>query len=179
MQGVPMATSKPAPSGKPISKAPRIIDESNRQELDQAIQRRVSQRAYEIYESSGSEHGYHDTHWFQAENEIIQRGLETRESGSWLSINAYIPDVSAEDIEVYLEPQRVIVHAEKREGSNSESQIQEFTRRDIFLLEDLNTEVDPSTASAAFKDQKLTLMVKKRLPGDAGASSTNDEASRS
>jgi hypothetical protein len=47
---------------------------------------------------------------------------------------------------------------------NAESRTQDPTKREIFLVGDLHTEIDPSTASAAFKDQKLTLMVKKRYP---------------
>jgi HSP20 family molecular chaperone IbpA len=145
-----------------------MIDESNKQEFNQAIRRRVAERAYLLYESSGQEHGKHDAHWIQAENEVLQRGLEIRESGSWLSINAYLPDVTAEDVQVYLEPSRVIIRAEKKESSgDSDAEERSFTLQDVFLAEDLNAEVDPSTASAAFKDQKLTLMVKKRSPAAA------------
>ncbi len=58
-----------------------------------------------------------------------------------------------------------MVRAEKQEAvRNADSQTQGLIRREIYLIEDLNTEVEPSTASAAFKDQKLTLMVKKRYP---------------
>ena len=111
------------------------------------------------------EHGNDHAHWLQAQSEVLHHGLEVRESGSWLSINASLPDVEGDDIEVYLEPNRVIVRAETSENfQNTESQPQGFALREIFLLEDLHTEVDPATASAAFKDRKLTLMVKKRYP---------------
>lgn len=174
-----MATSKPAPSGIPGSRAPRIVGESDKREFDQIIQRRVAERAYALYEASGREHGNHDRHWFQAENEVLQRGLDIRESGSWLSINAYIPDVSADDIQVYLEPKRVIVRAEKKESTDdSDSGEQRYTYHDVFLAEDLNSEVDPSTASAAFRDQKLTLMVKKNSAGSS-ALLTGNSAARS
>jgi HSP20 family molecular chaperone IbpA len=174
-----MATSKPAPSSIERLRAPRIIGESDKQEFDQVIQRRVAERAYILYEASGRQHGNHDRHWFQAKNEVLQRGLDIRESGSWLSINAYIPDVSADDLQVYLEPKRVIVRAEKKESTaNSDSGEQRFTYHDIFMAEDLNSEVDPSTASAAFKDQKLTLMVKKSSAGSS-AGSTSHSAARS
>jgi len=157
-----MATSRPAPSSK-IPAAPRIVGESDKERFDQALHRRVSERAYGLYESSGWEHGNHHAHWLQAQNEVLQRGLEIRESGSWLSINAALPDIEADNIEVYLEPTRVIVRAEKSE-TGQETDTREISQQEIFLLQDLNTEVDPATASAAFKDQKLTLMVKKRYP---------------
>jgi HSP20 family molecular chaperone IbpA len=160
-----MATSKPALSGNVPAKAPRIIGENDKQRLDLAINRRVSERAYLLYEASGHQHGNHHAHWLQAQSEVLQRGLEVRESGSWLSINASLPDVAGEDIEVCLEPDRVIVRAEKSEPiQNAESHTQGLTQAEIFLVEDLHTEVDPTTASAAFRDQKLTVMVKKRYP---------------
>jgi HSP20 family molecular chaperone IbpA len=160
-----MATSKPAFSDNVPAKAPRIISENDKQRFDQAINRRVSERAYLLYEGSGRQHGNHHAHWLQAQSEVLQRGLEVRESGSWLSINASLPDVAGDGIEVYLEPDRVIVRAEKSETiQNAGSHTQGLTQPEIFLVEDLHTEVDPTTASAAFKDQKLTVMVKKRYP---------------
>jgi HSP20 family molecular chaperone IbpA len=160
-----MATSKPAPIGTLSTKAPRIVGENDQKAIEHAIHRRVSERAFGLYEASGGEHGNDQAHWMQAEAEILQRGLDVRESGSWLSINAAFPDVDGDDIEVYLEPNRVIVRAAKNESIGSaDSQTHGFRRQEIFLVEGLNTEIDPGTATAAFKDQKLTLMVKKRYP---------------
>jgi HSP20 family molecular chaperone IbpA len=174
-----MATSKPAPSNDGSVKTPRICGESERQDFGKTLQRYVSDRAYHLFESSGREHGNDHAHWLQAEREILQRGFEIHESGSWLSINAHLPDVSADDIQVYLEPTRVIVRAEKTKTiQNPDSQAQGLTQRELFLAEDLNTEIDPSTASAAFKDQTLTLMVKKHFP-ETSTPSASDAAAQS
>ncbi len=174
-----MATSKPALSNDVSEKTPRIIGETERHDYTQALHRRVSNRAYHLFESSGREHGNDHAHWLQAEREVLQRGLEIRESGSWLSINAYLPDVSGDDIEVYLESTRIIVRAEKTNAiQNPDSQEQGLTQRELFLAEDLNTEIDPSTASAVFKDQKLTLMVKKHFP-ETSTPSPRDAAAQS
>jgi HSP20 family molecular chaperone IbpA len=160
-----MATSKPAPIRELSGKAPRIVGEDAKQAFDHAIHRCVSERAYGLYEASGGQHGNDHAHWLQAQDEVLQRGLEVRESGSWLSIHASLPGAAGDDIEVYLEPNRVMVRAEKGVRiQNAESRTQDPTKREIFLVGDLHTEIDPSTASAAFKDQKLTLMVKKRYP---------------
>jgi len=163
-----MATSKPAPSGEVIPKTPRIIGETEKESFIHSLRRRISERAYRLFESSGREYGNDHAHWLQAENEVMQHGLEIRESGSWLSINAQLPDVSADDIQVCVEPNRVILRVEKTENIKvSDSQEREFTQRELFIAQELTAEVDPSTASAAFKDQKLTLMVKKRFPESA------------
>jgi HSP20 family molecular chaperone IbpA len=167
-----MATSKPAPSGKVAPAAPQVItDRSGKEALDQAIQRRVAQRAYGLYEASGGEHGNHEKHWRQAESEILQHRLEIRESGSWLSINATLPDAPAEDVRVYVESQRVFIHAQRAATTESAvSEAQGLAQQELFLVGDFSVEVDPSTASASLKDQKLTLMVKKRYPATTSAS---------
>jgi HSP20 family molecular chaperone IbpA len=165
-----MATSKPAFPEKALSKAPRIIGENEKGAFDQAIQRRIAERAYLLYEASGRGHGNHDAHWLQAEHELLQRGLEIRESGSWLSVNASIPDVTADNIQIYLDPRRLMVRAEKSQAMlDGDSKEHEFAPQELFLIGDLNVEVEPDTASAAFKDQKLTVMVKKRYPVTAVA----------
>ena len=153
-----MATPKSALSGS--SKAPQILSEDQHSAFHDKVRQRVSQRAYDIYRDSGSQDGNDYEHWVQAENEVLQRGIEMRESGSWLAFNATIPDSSADNVEVLLTPTNVFVRAEKRPESGS----QEITEREIFLTEDLKTEIEPSTASATLKDQKLTIMVKKRYP---------------
>jgi hypothetical protein len=53
---------------------------------------------------------------------------------------------------------------------SSDSLERGLTQHELFIAQELNTEIDPSTASAAFRDQKLTLMVKKRFPESATAS---------
>jgi HSP20 family molecular chaperone IbpA len=153
-----MATPKSALSGS--TKAPQILNEDQHLAFHDRVRQRVSQRAYDIYRESGSQDGNDYEHWIQAENEVLQRGIEVRESGSWLAFNASIPEGSADDVEICLTPTNVIVRAEKRAGSDS----QEVVERDIFLTQDLKTEIEPSTASATLKDQKLTIMVKKRYP---------------
>jgi HSP20 family molecular chaperone IbpA len=162
-----MATSKLALSGRTPAVPPAIISDPNEKAaLDQAIQRQVSERAYRLFQASNAAHGKDQEHWLQAESEILQHGLEIRESGSWLSINAWLPDVSADNVRIYLlEPSRVIVRTQKTsETQDVATQTQSLAQQDTFLLSDLTVEVDAATASASLKDQKLTIMVKKRYP---------------
>src|SRR5258708_3857382 len=158
-----MATSIHAPTGNLPPKAPRIFSEADGQMFDHAIHARVSGRAYHLYEASGGEHGNARAHWLQAQDEVLQRGLEVREPGSWLSINAPLPSVDRDDIEIYLDSIHLFVRRKK--GKRTQSADQDASRQgEFFLMENLVTGFDPRSASAAFKDQKLTLMVKKRYP---------------
>jgi HSP20 family molecular chaperone IbpA len=168
-----MATTKPALSGKTTpAVAPKIIFDPNEREVfDQLIQRKVAERAYQLFEASNAAHGKDQEHWLQAESEILQHGLDIRESGSWLSITASLPNVSDDNLEVCIEPNRAVVHGQiASQQQDASSGTQTYSQQDFFLRSDLNVEVDPSTASASLKDQKLTIMVKKRYP--AGPPST-------
>ena len=158
-----MATPKSALSSS--SKTPQILSEDQHAAFQDKVRQRVSHRAYDIYQNSGSQDGNDYEHWIQAENEVLQRGIEVRESGSWLAFNASIPEGSADDVEICLTPTSVTVRAEKAEPTkNTEASAQDITEREIFLTHDLNAEIEPATASATLKDQKLTIMVKKRYP---------------
>jgi HSP20 family molecular chaperone IbpA len=165
-----MPTPKPALRSKVTPKTPQLVWGSDKEALEQAIRRRIAERAYFLFEASGGGQGNDQAHWLQAESEVLQRGLDVRESGSWLAITASLPDVLAEDVQIYLEPNRVILRATKSdEVKNMDSQTQGLTLQEPFVVEDLKVEVEPTTASASFKDQTLTLMVKKRYPTNAAA----------
>ena len=162
-----MATSKPALSGKTApAVAPKIIFEPKEQEaFDHLIQRKVAERAYQLFETSQAAHGRDEEHWLQAESEVLRHGLDIRESGSWLSITAPVPNISGENLQVCIKPNRVVIHGQTTpDQRDASSGTQTYSQQDFFLRSDLTVEVDPSTASAACKDQKLTVMVKKRYP---------------
>jgi HSP20 family molecular chaperone IbpA len=173
-----MASPKTALSGSP--KTPQILSEDQIAAFQDKVRQSVSHRAYDIYRESGGIDGNDYQHWIQAENEVLQRGLEVRESGSWLALNASIPDDSADNVEVCLTPTSVTVRAEKSEPTtDANMHAQGVTQRQIFLTHDLNTEIDPSTASATLKDQKLTIMVKKRYPVSAAISPATSSVAQS
>lgn len=173
-----MASPKSALSGS--SKTPQIVSEDQNAAFQDKVRQRVAERAYDIYQNSGGQPGNEYEHWIQAENEVLQRGIEVRESGSWLAFNASIPDGSADDVEICLTPTSVTVRAEKSEqlkdaGANEQG----LAQREIFLTHDLNIEIEPSTASATLKDQKLTIMVKKRYPLNTPASAATSPSTTS
>jgi HSP20 family molecular chaperone IbpA len=161
-----MATTKTALTGSTqASRVPKFADEDGKSRIAQALQDRISSRAYSLYEESGQVEGNHFADWLQAESEILQRTLDVRESGSWLAVNASLPDVTPEDVLISVEPKRVLIQAVRSEEIKNDTAAESgSTRRELFLVQDLNVEVDPETASASLEDQKLTLMVKKKFP---------------
>jgi len=162
-----MATTKPALSGKTTpAVAPKIIfDPKEREAFDQLIQRKVAERAYQLFQASNAAHGKDEEHWLQAESEILQHGLDIRESGSWLSITTSLPSISGDNLQVCIEPNRAVIHGQTTSDQwDASLGTQTSSQQDFFLRCDLSVEVDPSTASSSLKDQKLTVMVKKRYP---------------
>jgi HSP20 family molecular chaperone IbpA len=162
-----MATTRTAVTGSSPTapKTPRFADNDAKARIAQALQDRISLRAYSLFEESGRPDGNHFADWLQAESEVLQRTLDVRESGSWLAVNASLPDVAPEDVLIAVEPKRVLIQAVRGdEIRNDAARETGSTRRELFLVQDLNVEVDPETASASLKDQKLTLMVKKKDP---------------
>ena len=165
-----MATPKAALSSPAIPTILKFITESEREGLERLLRQRIAERAYALFEASERREGNELAHWVQAETEILQRGLEVRESGSWVAITGQLPGIGCEDVQIYVEPNRVLVQASKLcPFENSQSRTQLDKREQVFLIEDLTTEVEPSTASASIRDQELTLMVKKRHPTRAAA----------
>ena len=147
-----------------MAMAPRFVSKSEAEALDQTIRSRIADRAYQLYEASGYAAGHDREHWLQAESEVLRHGLEVRESGSWVNMNGSLPDVAAEDVEIYVDARRVIVRAKRREGSQTAQPTTGEASQERFWGVDLHMEVEPATAAASLKDGKLTLMVKKRTP---------------
>ena len=156
-----MATAKRAYTSKPsMATAPRFVNKSEADELEHAIRNRIADRAYQLYEASGYAPGRDREHWLQAESEVLRQGLDVRESGSWLSVNGSLPSVAAEDMEIYVDARRIIIRA-KQQPSQTVPASSGISSTEMFLGADLPTEVEPGTATAALKDGKLTIMVKK------------------
>lgn len=138
---------------------PQLVDKMEGQKIEDALHQRLAERAYALYEESGCQDGNDQKNWLQAKSEMEQ-SLEMRNSGTWVSLTASISDASLDSIRVYVDTNRVIVKAEKVvEAAQGESAGHDTAR---FFAADLDVEMDPTTATASFKDQTLNLMVKKR-----------------
>jgi HSP20 family molecular chaperone IbpA len=128
--------------------------------IDQAVLQKISERARLLFEQSGSTPGNDEANWLEAESEILRPGLEVRESGTWLTLNAWIPHTSGQGMEIAVRPMRVIVRASETDEQNPSEPAEQNGQ--IFLAANLPVEVDPSSAAASFRDHNLHLMIKKR-----------------
>jgi len=148
----------------PASATPSFVSGREAEELEQAIYGKIRERAYLLFEQSGREPGNEGANWLRAESEILRSGAQVRESGSWVSLTASIPDASELGMEIVVRATRVLVHARESSNGRDSSELARQGGREIFLAANLTAEVDPPSAAASFKDHSLHLMVKKRRP---------------
>ena len=161
-----MSTTKAAFSLRPTlaSANPSFISGGEAEELEQAIYEKIRERAYLLFEQSGREAGNEEANWSRAESEIVRSGAQVRESGSWVTLTASIPEGSGLGMQIVVRPTRVLVRAMESCNGQDRTESAHPRGREIFLAANLTTEVDPASAAASFKNHNLHLMVKKRRP---------------
>ncbi len=161
-----MPATKTAFSSRPTpaSATPSFINGRDAEELEQAIYGKIRERAYLLFEQSGREPGNDDANWLRAESEILRSCAEVRESGSWVTLNASLPDASGLGLQIVVRPTRVLVRAREASNGQDSPELAKRCGREIFLAANLATEVDPPSAAASFRGHNLHLMVKKRRP---------------
>src|SRR5579864_5978386 len=124
-----------------------------------AISDAVAKRAYEIYERSGRQPGCDRKNWFLAESEILKPlncGLLKSKDGVTVSICR--SSLNAKEIEVCVEPHRLVVMAHK----DSNSTIRQAATYRVLSLAD---EVEPSSVKLKAHGRLLEIKLSK-----AGAS---------
>jgi len=144
-----------------LSTTPQFLVGAQAEALEQRIYGRIRDRAYELFEQSDRAPGNEDANWSQAESEVLRAGLQVRESGTWLTVNAVLADASGEDIQIGLKPNRVLVSAPVAGCERNSSSDGTNYEDEIFLAVNLQVEIDLASAAASFRDHRLRIMIKK------------------
>ena len=155
-----MSATKLAFSSLPASAlvTPSFLVGRDAEDLEERIANRVRERAQLLFEQSGGAPGNDEANWLQAEAEILRSNMEVRESGTWLSLKASIPDASGQGIQIAVKAKRVLVRATQINNEQNAKQGED----EIFLAAtNLPVEVDPPSAAASFRNHNLLLMIKK------------------
>ncbi len=155
------AATQAAPSRPPV-KAAKIEASLERMEhLNDAI----SRRAFELFEREGRIDGHHLRHWLEAERELLHPvHMRLEETDSEIMVHAELPGFTASDIEVSVEPRRVIITG-KRESHEEDKQgdavYTEQCSDEIFRTMDLPAEVNVMKVTATLKDGVLNVQLPK------------------
>ncbi len=128
----------------------------------------ITQRAYEIFESSGQMFGRDLADWFQAESELLHPvHLDIAESEGALTVRAEVPGFNANEIEVNLESRRLTITGKresKEERKTGKIVYSERCSNQIFRAIELPAEVDTTQATATLKNGVLELEMQKAAP---------------
>ncbi len=145
---------------EPVPILPGAAIQQFRQQLDSIVR----EHAYQLYQTSGGNHGRDLGHWVEAESKLISSNLEVRESGPWFHCNCEVPAITAGNIQVAIDGEQILIHLS---GDIPLSTVPTDRVIPIFYWAKWPQKVDPSTAAAYVVDTNLTIEVKKAEPPQA------------
>jgi HSP20 family protein len=125
----------------------------------------ISRRAFELYEKDGRVDGHDLRHWLEAERELLHPvHMKLEETEGEFVVQAELPGFTASDVEVSVEPRRVIITG-KRESREENKQggavYVEQCSDEIFRTMDLPEEVNVMKVTATLKDGVLNIQLPK------------------
>jgi HSP20 family molecular chaperone IbpA len=132
----------------------------------------IASRAYELYEARGGSHGRDIEDWTQAEHEIMHLCRhDIRESDDAVILHAQIPGSQADQLEVSIEPRRLMVNGTI--SLDARRIPAEPRKQRIFRLHELPAEVNPLSATAVLKNHTLIVTMPKVIADKPRTQTTN------
>jgi HSP20 family protein len=124
----------------------------------------IANRAFSIFEKGGG-FGHDLENWFKAETELFHPvHVNVGEADGTVTVQAEVPGFEVKDLEVTLEPQRLIISGRretKEETQKGKTVYQEQCSNEIFRAVALPAEVDASKATATLKNGVLEVQAPK------------------
>jgi len=161
--------SVPAKESVPVKGTSKDLIEQFNKVYDQ-----IANRAFSIFENDGL-FGRDLENWFKAETELFHPvHVNVAEAEGTVTVKAEVPGFEIKDLEVTLEPQRLIISGKretKEETKKGKTVYQEQCSNEIFRAVALPAEVDASKATATLKNGVLEL----RAPKSAKATTSRVE----
>jgi HSP20 family protein len=129
----------------------------------------ISRRAYDLFERDGRKDGNDVRHWLEAEKEFLYPArVSMEETETEFEVRAEVPDFTASDIEVNVEPRRLTISGKresKKETRADGSLYTEESSNELFRAIELPSEVNPTKVSATLKDGVLDIQIPKAQSG--------------
>ncbi|MDE2180711.1 MAG: Hsp20 family protein [candidate division NC10 bacterium] len=129
------------------------------------IERRVAERAHELFRDQGWQAGREDEYWLQAEKELLWRPCaELIETDGELRASFALAGLTAKDVKVLVEPNHLTVRAATQHEDRKEEgtcHFCEFHRGELYRSMALPSTVIPEKAQAEMKEGMLTVVLPK------------------
>jgi Protein of unknown function (DUF2934) len=152
---------------RPLRLSATIDVESRAREIHELI----AKRAYSIYEGRGHAGGHDVEDWLQAEAEVlVMLGIGFMEQGGDLTVDVGITPSELSELQVRLEPSRLIVSGKKTEPAVTLAHAHESRRSgptQIFQVVKFPVVVKPSGAKATFSNGLLEFRIPKAVTAKA------------
>ncbi|HEV2521396.1 MAG TPA: Hsp20 family protein [Candidatus Acidoferrales bacterium] len=118
----------------------------------------VARRAFELFETRGGSPGHDLGDWLRAESELLHPvPVNVTESDREYIVRAEVPGFCSKDIEISVEPHRLVIFGERETTANGQTIRSEWCADRILRTLDLPSDVDTSKISTALKDGILTV----------------------
>jgi HSP20 family protein len=157
-QGV-QATKQQAPASPIFVEAEKLFEQMK--EFSQSVAR----RAYEYFDARGREFGHDLEDWFRAESELMRRvPVEIKEAENQITVRAEVPGFTANEINVSVEPQRLVISGKTEKAAEEKNEQTLFSeiRSNQFCRElTLPAEVERGQTTAVLKNGVLELAFTK------------------
>ncbi|HTR48790.1 MAG TPA: Hsp20 family protein [Verrucomicrobiae bacterium] len=125
----------------------------------------ISRRAYDLFASNGRVFGRELEDWLQAERELLHPvHIHVTESGDALEVKAEVPGFSEKELEINLEPRRLVISGkreEKKDEKKGKTVYSETCSNQILRVIDLPAEVEAEKVTAVLKNGVLSLTLPK------------------
>src|SRR5574337_1030537 len=129
------------------------------------VERRVAERAHELFRDQGWQAGREDEYWLQAEKELLWRPCaELVETDGEFRANFALAGLTAKDVKVLVEPNHLTVRAATQHEDRKEEgtcHFCEFHRGELYRSMTLPSTVIPDKAQAEISEGMLTVILPK------------------
>jgi HSP20 family protein len=134
------------------------------------LQEAIACRAFELFEARGCEHGQDQADWLRAESEILRPiPVKVSESEQSLTVQAELPGFNAEEVQVSVEPRRLIISGSASQTDEKETEnvfYREILAKDVFRSLDLPVEIDTDKVEATLAGGILNVTLPKLVAGE-------------
>ena len=154
------------PAANPVFTMPQTATAIDRSA--QELYNQVAQRAYELFQQRGYAHGHHHTDWLRAESELFQPApIQIDEEEDKFVLRAEVPGFRPGQIDVRIEPTRVLIRGNAEEHDKQKSRGQtiysEVRSTQLFRVLNLPAEVSAEKAQASLADGILQVVLPKAM----------------
>ena len=134
----------------------------------QRIYDAISRRAFQMFEEEGAVFGRDLEHWLRAELELLHPvPIEVTETDQGYSVYAEVPGFSAKQLEISVEPRRIILTGKRETKEDKEKGKTIYTERyadQVLRVVDLPAEINTEKVKATLENGVLALEVPKAAP---------------